>query len=237
MTISNDIQRNGQKLGRASGLAFALAASAGIACAGSGGTVLPPGANSHGYTLTDMTKAVALFTTSGNNPAYYPTTPFQVLFADPDTEVFTFPEDGGLLVSGGNSFTVPRGTPFYLPIDNADDSPPIAGVFPTDPSAAADYIFDPAQVGGRNFEVIVDGQRTPIDAWYLAGPVETPPLLDGGGTHIITLGTFLSPMSIGTHTVTIRGGYYGDLVIGTYGLAYIAEDLTYVVRVVPPGKQ
>jgi len=38
-----------------------------------GGTVLPPTARPYGYSLTDMARETALFTTSGNNLDYYET--------------------------------------------------------------------------------------------------------------------------------------------------------------------
>src|SRR5271169_1095243 len=43
-----------------------------------GGNVQPPSAKSHGYSLDDMAKLMALFSTSNNNLAYYPATPFQI---------------------------------------------------------------------------------------------------------------------------------------------------------------
>jgi hypothetical protein len=45
---------------------------------------------------------------------------------------------------------------------------------------------------------------TSIGAEYVAGPVDTDILPDGGGTHLILVGAFLTPLSKGTHTVTIR---------------------------------
>ena len=75
--------------------------------------VLPPSATPKGYSLADMSRLTALFTTSGNQASYYPKTPFQVLYVNP-----------------GNSFTVRRGTMFYVPLWNADDSPPVVGKFP-----------------------------------------------------------------------------------------------------------
>jgi hypothetical protein len=49
----------------------------------------------------------------------------------------------------------------------------------------------------------------PLGAAYLAGPVTTAPLPDGGGTHILTVGAFLSPLSPGQYTVSISGGAFG----------------------------
>jgi hypothetical protein len=60
--------------------------------------------------------------------------------------------------------------------------------------------------------------------------VETPPLLDGGGTHMITIGAFLSPMTPGTHIVEIKGGYFGGA-IPPLGIGFISFDFTYRVQV------
>src|SRR5919109_644876 len=104
-------------------LATAVALLAGLVGSAVAGGILPPKAKPHGYTLADMARAVALFTTSGNNPDFYPDTPFQILFADPDS--FTFDFDGNVLTqTGSNTFTVKAGTAFYMPMFNADDSPP-----------------------------------------------------------------------------------------------------------------
>lgn len=237
MKSAKDNSRKWRKAALATGAVLALTISQSITFAGGGGNVMPPPATPNEYSLADMAKAMALFTTSGNNPAYYPNTPFQVLFLDFSTATYDF-SNGGFLTKGGNSFNVPPGTPFYVPLWNADDSPPVAGVFPVEAQGAVPYFFDPNQIGGRDFEIIVDGKSTPVGPGFLAGPVTTDePLLDGGGTHIITLGVFLSPMSVGTHTVTIRGGLYGDLVVETYpDFKFFAQDITYIVRVVPAGK-
>src|SRR3954452_5794607 len=48
-----------------------------------GGDVLPPWARPYGYSLGDMTREVALFTTTGNELTYYPDTPFQLLYHVP----------------------------------------------------------------------------------------------------------------------------------------------------------
>ncbi len=210
------------------------------ASASGGGNVMPPNAQPRGYSLTDMARATAIFNTSGNNPLYYPNTPFQILYADLSavTETVVTCDNGGSgkLQSGTNSFTVAPGTPFYVPLFNVTDSPPVLGTYPLDESAAVRYFFGPTQIGGRDFEIIVDGKSTPVGPEYLAGPVETALLLDGGGTHIITLGVFLTPLSVGTHTVTIRGQVAGDLLLPTYGISCLKEDFTYVVEVKPDGR-
>jgi len=199
---------------------------------GGGGNVLPAAALSHGLSLTDMAGLTALFTTSGNDLSQYPQTPFQILFVDPKTETFSLVQ-GGLVLTGTNQFTVAAGTPFYVPVAFVDDSPPILGTFPTNPSAVANYVFAQDQVGMTNLQIIVDGQVTPIGSAYAAGPVQTPPLLDGGGTHIITVGAFLTPLSPGTHTVAIAGEFSGVLFQQVTGLAFEQFSFTYTVTVTP----
>ena len=79
-------------------------------------------------------------------------------------------------------------------------------------------LFDSAQIGAQALEITVDGQTTPIGSAYLAGPVTTAPLLDGGGTDFIEPGAFLHPLTPGTHTVFISGGLFGDLVTAALGV-------------------
>lgn len=194
--------------------------------------VLPPNARPHGYSLAEMTRRLALFTTSGNDPKYEPRTPFQILYYDPATlEVDT--SNGGWAFRGTNSFKVKSGTEFFVPLQNASDSPPVPGTFPRTPVEAKAYFFVPSQLGARGYTIIVDGVPTRIGPEYLAGPVKTPPLLDGDGTHMITLGAFLGPLSPGSHIVSIRGGLYGDLLSSTYDIGFLSEDFTYRVTVGP----
>ena len=193
--------------------------------------VLPPPAQPYGWSLEQMTGASALFTTSNNNPSYYPDTPFQVLHTDLST-VQAEPVDGGLKYTGSNSFTVRTGTHFFVPLWNADDSPPIVGVWPTTHQDAISYFFDPSQVGGKDFAITIDGQRTAIGSAYLSGPVTTPPLLDGGGTHFITLGAFVPPLKPGSHTISISGGVFGQDISVTYApYSFEEEDFRYNVTV------
>ena len=220
----------------------------GTAAAHRGSGVLPASATPLGYSRADMTRLLALFTTSGNDPQYYPDTPFQILYTDPGLVQFNFvTRDGtpcvtepatptcGLHVTQtgkfANTFQVRRGTPFFVPVDNADDSPPVVGNFPTTPRGAKKYVFDPAQLGGEGFVVCIDSVSTTLGPEYVAGPVTTPPLLDGGGTHMITIGAFLSPMKPGTHVVQIQGGYFGAGVFEATGIGFISLDFSYRVRV------
>ena len=216
---------------------LAVALSAPIAHASGGGHVLPPSATPYGYSLKEMAQLVAPFTTSGNNPTYYPDTPIQVLYVDFST-VEDDPSGGGLSYTGSNVITAETGTKFYVPIWSANDSPLVAGDFPTTPEAARPYFFEQSQLGGRGFEIVVDGKSTKIGPAYLAGPVRAELLDDDGdpdtplGTHIMTLGAFLGPLSPGTHTVTMRGGLFGDLIQSTYDIEFLQADYTYTVKVV-----
>jgi hypothetical protein len=199
------------------------------AASAAGGPVMPGNAKSHGWSLTDMTKAVAPFTTSGNDPGQYPQTPFQILFVNFDTVTFGTP-NGGLVITGTNVFRVGSGTPFYVPMLNSDDSVPLIGDFPPPPGGEVDYFFGASQAGA-SAQLIVDGRATPIGEAYLTGPV-TASLLNGG-TQIMTLGAFLTPLAPGTHTVRILGGFSGAAIQPATGFAFVNFDLTYTVNVTP----
>lgn len=202
------------------------------ASASSPESVLPAGAAAHGWDLNRITKAAAAFDTSGNNPSEYPITPFQLLYYAPSTLTVT-QMNNGVVFSGTNSFRVAPKTPFFVPVFSVDDSPPVIGTFPTTQSQAIRYLFDPSQLGGEGFEITVDGQSTPLAGPYLAGPMNTAPLPDGGGTHIITLGAFLRPLAPGTHTVSISGGVFGAFLPPYLGIAFDKESFTYSVEVTP----
>lgn len=198
---------------------------------GGGGGVLPAWATPHGYSLKEMASAIALFSTSGNSALYYPTTPFQILYEDVNTVVGT-PVDGGLVVTGSNSFTVDSRKQFFVAIAYFDDSPPVEGNFPADASEAVGYVFGQQQIGTSAIEIIVDGQSTSIGPNYVAGPVLTASLLDGGGRHFISLGAFLSPLAVGTHTVTMKATESGDAIVAS-GLDFVSAVFTYTIKVVP----
>ena len=175
------------------------------------GDVLPASASPSGYSLTDMAEELAYFDTSGNNTAYLPAFPFQVLY-----------------INDTNTFTVKTGTRFFVPMFSIDDSPPIIGDFPTDPSQTADYIFGQDEIG-LTMSITVDGKTTPLGPAYVAGPVTAPDLLDGGGSHIIQGGVFLTPLPKGVHTISLHNVYTGDAIVALYGpLEFIT---TYTVTV------
>jgi len=204
-----------------------------IARADDDGQVLPPWATPHGYSLDDMASAMALYSTSGNNPTYLPDTPFAILGLDPSSVMVTGTSDGGLLVTGDSSFTVEAGTTFFVPIYYTDDSPPIIGDFPDNAFEALFYFFGPQQLGFTGGAVWVDGRRTDIGPFYLAGPVQVPNLLDGTGTHYMQLGFFLSPLSPGQHTIVVEGKLAGTAFTSALGLAYESAVLINRVTVTP----
>ena len=62
--------------------------------------------------------------------------------------------------------------------------------------------------------------------------MRTAPLLDGGGTHFIAVGAFLTPLGVGTHTVTIKGTSSGEAYVAASGLSFETAVFTYTVEVV-----
>ena len=104
----------------------------------------------------------------------------------------------------------------YVPIFFADDSEPIPLGFPndvTDPAKVEDFYFSDAKLGAKFLEITVDGKTTSIErgSGYIVG-VEVARLADGGGTHYIPTAVFLTPLTKGTHTVTIRARFEGAAV-------------------------
>lgn len=214
-------------------LLLAAAAPGSAAPRGGGGNVLPSTAQPHGWSLDRMTDALAPFSTSGNEPQFSPDTPFQVLYVDPATQDFAVVDDT-LLATGTNDFQVRPGTMFFVPIWNATDSPPVVGAFPeTGPGGA--YFFDALQLGARDFTITVDGRTTALGPDDVSSVVTSSQgLEDGSGSRIITVGVFLTPLSPGTHEVTIRAALAGPPVAELLApLDVFAEDFTYTVTVVP----
>ena len=182
------------------------------ASAGSG-NVLPPSAKTHGYSLDDMASAVANFSISGNDPAYYPDTPFQIIYTRP-----------------GRTFTVKPGTTLYLKFFFIDDSAPVVGDWPAGQSEAGNYVFGPDQLGGHDLQVVVDGQVSSLDnPGYIGGPVATPDSPDGS-EHLIQIGTFVTPLNKGTHIITISGTFDGTALLDAFG-GPLAAEITYTVIV------
>lgn len=190
-----------------------LVASSATAANGSG-QVLPPAATPLGWSIDDMAAAVANFSISGNDLAYYPDTPFQIIYRHP-----------------GNSFTVGPGTFLYVKVIFIDDSPPVIGDWPADKSGVAEYFFGRTQLGAHDLEIEVDGTVYSLDdPGYVGGPVPTPDSPDGSANFIQT-GAFVSPLAPGNHTLTIRGVLDGDAILAATGGFPFATEITYSITV------
>lgn len=180
-----------------------------------GGQVMPSNANVAGYSLLKMAEELANFTTSRNNPDYFPTTPFpfQILYLKD-------------LNDTTNSFTVSRDTYLFVPIAGIDNSPPIIGNFPSDSNHVTNYVVSQNQLGAR-FEITVDGKTTSIRPSYIAGPVYA----NLTGYQLIQVGVFLTPLSPGEHTITCRVFFGGQAVTALTGGVPVGYEFTYTVTV------
>lgn len=83
-----------------------------------------------------------------------------------------------------------------------------------DPQAVSDYYFDPAQLGAEILTIEVDGSVTSMGRRYAVG-AETPGLPSGGNAYTL-VGAFLTPLSKGTHTVTIHAYLSGAFIGGVF---------------------
>lgn len=167
--------------------------------------------------MEQMIPKMALFESSLDPSQLPQDTPFEILHV------------GG---NPANTFVTYAGTMFYVPLFSVDDSPPILGTFPKDRDDAAYYFLNAEQLGAKDWTIIVDGHSTRVGAEFFAGPASTPPLLDGGVTHMLILGVFLTPLTLGEHTIRFHGELAGAAVIQGIGEPF-TEDITYSVTVVP----
>jgi hypothetical protein len=178
------------------GLGLAVASADPPQC---GGRVLPPSARPHGYSLTEMAEEVALMSSYGNDLAFYPDTPFQVLYRQGNLQD---PE-------GTNTFYVKPGTFLYFKGFFIDNAPPPIGDFPVNGRDADDYILSLDRIGLIS-EIEVDGKVTSLDhRGYISGPLAIPGL-NGGATETVQTGAFLTPLSKGTHKIVSRAILAGD---------------------------
>ena len=178
------------------------------------GHVLPPTARPHGWTIDRMAAAVANFSISGNDPAYYPDTPFQIIYRHP-----------------GNAFTLKPGTFLFVKVIFIDDSPPVIGDWPANKSEVANYFFGRTELGAHDLEIEIDGRVYSLNhPGYVGGPVPTPNSPDGSA-HFIQIGAFVTPLAPGTHTLTIRGVLDGDAMIAATGGFPFATEITYTITV------
>jgi hypothetical protein len=195
-------------------LAVSTLTAGGARLTAGGGAVLPASSTPSDYTLDDMAAKMALFSTSGNDLHYYPNIPFQILYT-----------------SATNTYTVPAGTRFFVPVFFVDDSPPVLGNFPDGADDIADYVFGADQLGGYDMQIVVDGTATTLGAAYLGSAyVGGTGLLDGDGHNFIQLGGFLDPLSPGEHTVKIIANFDGAAIVAAFGTG-ITLEATYTVIV------
>ena len=158
-----------------------------LAMAEGGGNVQPGTAKPHGYSLDQMAGLMALFNSSQNNPTYYPQTPFQILYVpfqnpqNPTSTLITCSQPAGspgILFSGGNTFVVRPGTPFFVPLQSFDDSPAFLAPFPKDKGQVADYVFGPDNYGAKNFQVKVERCYSCWSTVSIGTGESAPPLLE-----------------------------------------------------------
>ncbi len=184
------------------------------AAAVAGGDVLPSGQSVAGHSLASAAQATAVYNSgvqAGNplTPAA-PTLPFNLLVPDGNVAVLA------------SEYT-------YMPVFVSDNSPPVD---PSFPASIANQGVDAAYLDGyvlSNYDVSallvqVDGKNTVLDDSYITG-VNTSTLLDGtpGGNEYISSSVFLSPLSIGDHTISIGGIISGEPVI------FVSYDVKAVV--------
>jgi hypothetical protein len=164
-----------------------------------GGNVLPPTAKAKGYSLAEAAAATAYFNTGPRTPETLPRDfPFEILYFGPRPD--------------GTTFTVRPGSMLYVPLTFSDSTDSALWPFPDveDPEAVSDYYFDPLQLGAEFAQVIVDGQVTELGPGYAVGAV-TPGLPTGGNSYTV-IAAVLTPLSKGTHTVTIRSRFSGAFI-------------------------
>lgn len=197
------------------GISIALLASIGSKAAlAGGGNVLPAVQDVDGYSLATAAQATAVYNTGiqAGNPATPPppSLPFDVIVGDAVEQPNTY---------------------IYLPVFVEDNSGPPVPPAPNFPSDITNQVADAAYLdnflltnyGVSSLLVQVDGQNTVLDDSYITG-VTTAPLLDGtpGGNEYISSSAFLSPLSVGDHTVSIGG------LIGGSPAIFLSYDVTVV---------
>lgn len=189
-----------------------------VASAPLGGQVVPAGNVINGYSLAEAAAATSYFNTGPRTKDTLPEDfPFQILYIKPD---------------GSTNFSVGAGRMFYVPVIFSDDTDlQYWPLFPdvTNPAAVSAYYFDPAQLGGDYFRIIVDGQVTDLGPEYAVGAV-TPGLPSGGNNYTV-VAAFLTRLPKGMHTVTIAAHLSGAFILGAFGGPYEFEiPYTVVVK-------
>jgi hypothetical protein len=205
------------RLVAALGVIVAVLGSTTSALAG-GGNVLLSSETPRGYSLARAAADTAVFNvgsrtagTLSSLPAAFQGDPFQLLYV---------PQG-----DAGASFSVKRGTMLYVPVAYSDDSDGLPFPDVNDPPAVANYWFSPDFMGAQSVAITVDGRVKELGPDYAVG-TPTPGLPTGGHNYTV-MAAFVSPMSKGTHTVTIAATFNGALFGGeTFGF-----ELSYTVNV------
>lgn len=198
------------------GASAASAVQAGSTLAG--GQLLPPQAKPKGYSLTDAAAATAYFNTGPRTLDTLPANfPFQILYIPPDNS---------------NTFSISTGTMLYVPVITSDNRDSLYWPFPdvTDPAAVSAYYFDPAQLGAEYLRIVVDGEVRELGPAYAIGVEMPQPRPSEGIFNYTVVAAFLTPLSKGTHTVTIAARLSGAFILQAFGGPYEFE-IPYTVVV------
>jgi hypothetical protein len=209
----------------AAGLGGASTASAAV----HDGGVLPASSPNHGWTLERAITATSAWN-SGPRTSPPPATPFQILFV---TDAGQSSRVGnGTVVRHRHSFSVPAGTTFFLPVAFADDSPPVAGTFPTTHTQALGYWYGKNALGTRLASIAIDGRSTPLSHDYLVGPLRAR-LSDGSGKHVVEEAAFLSQLPKGHHVIDMTFTWAGALIRPAFGpgFGFFTNEATFDITV------
>lgn len=151
---------------------------------GFGGEVLPASAIVNGYSLTDAATVHASWLVNGGP---LPATPFEQIVSADGTN---------------KNYTVTDSAYLYVPVFYTNNVPPaFPDPFPATLAEARFSLFDPSQYDFSG-TITVDGQTTVLGPEYLVGPVS----FNQGGSSFNQYqhGTFLTPLALGPHTITIE---------------------------------
>lgn len=164
------------------------------------GNVLPPTAKPKGYSLLDAAKATAEFNVNLPRSAdTLPNVPFQILYEGQE----------------GPSFPVAPGTMLYVPVVYDVSTGSSA---PVDLNDARDLFFNRERYGAEYIQIVVDGKVTSLGPEYLVLVVKPLSTSNGDYDHYTVAAVFLTPLSKGTHTVTIGSRFTGEAIGGVLEL-------------------
>jgi hypothetical protein len=119
-----------------------------------------------------------------------------------------------------------------VPVITSDNRDAAFWTFPdvTDPAAVSAYYFDPEQLGAEFLRIVVDGKVSELGPEYAVGVEMPQPRPSEEIFNYTVVAAFLTPLSKGTHTVTIAARLSGAFIIGAFGGVYEFE-IPYTVEV------